>query len=199
MRPSHDTSAVLRFTFRSLPFSFAHNRPGKEYVWFYPGEGCESPVGAPHDEGNRHVSLASACMERGVVQHELIHILGFWHEQSRIDRDQYVDIIWENIEGNREDVATAAMREGRRPLDVPQVEETAERRGLFGFVSFRWNLRQFQDVRGPDRRSSGTSLRSSLHHALQVDGFFEERAEYDRPEGWHGAELAGTEGKTVRY
>ena len=72
---------------------------GKEYVWFYPGEGCESPVGAPHDDSNRHVSLASACMERGVVQHELIHILGFWHEQSRTDRDKYVDIKWDNIEG----------------------------------------------------------------------------------------------------
>lgn len=71
---------------------------GMEYVWFYPGEGCESPVGAPHDDSNRHVSLASACMERGVVQHELIHILGFWHEQSRTDRDKYVEIKWENIE-----------------------------------------------------------------------------------------------------
>ena len=65
---------------------------GKEYIWFYPGEGCESPVGAPHDDTNRHVSLATACMERGVVQHELIHILGMWHEQSRTDRDKYVDI-----------------------------------------------------------------------------------------------------------
>jgi len=71
---------------------------GKEYIWFYPGEGCESPVGAPHDDSNRHVSLASACMERGVVQHELTHILGFWHEQSRIDRDKYVEIKWANIE-----------------------------------------------------------------------------------------------------
>jgi len=71
---------------------------GKEYIWFYPGEGCESPVGAPHDDTNRHVSLATACMERGVVQHELIHILGMWHEQSRTDRDKYVDIKFENIE-----------------------------------------------------------------------------------------------------
>jgi len=70
----------------------------KEYIWFYPGEGCESPVGAPHDEGNRHVSLGSGCMHRGTVQHELIHILGFWHEQSRTDRDKYVDIKFENIE-----------------------------------------------------------------------------------------------------
>ena len=70
---------------------------GKEFVWFYPGEGCESTVGAPHDNSNRHVSLASGCMERGIVQHELIHVLGFWHEQSRVDRDQYVDIKWENI------------------------------------------------------------------------------------------------------
>jgi len=71
---------------------------GKEYIWFYPGGGCESPVGAPHDESNRHVSLGSDCMERGVVQHELIHILGFWHEQSRTDRDKYVNIKFENIE-----------------------------------------------------------------------------------------------------
>lgn len=32
-----------------------------------------------------------------VVLHEMLHNMGFWHEQNRADRDTYVDVIWENI------------------------------------------------------------------------------------------------------
>lgn len=60
--------------------------------------GCWSYIG---DVKSMHpaqkLSLARGCHHATTAMHELFHALGFWHEQSRRDRDKYVNIIWSNI------------------------------------------------------------------------------------------------------
>ncbi|XP_051959958.1 hatching enzyme 1.2-like [Xyrauchen texanus] len=48
--------------------------------------------------GKQNISISvSGCVNHGIIEHELLHSLGFYHEHTRSDRDQYVRINWENI------------------------------------------------------------------------------------------------------
>ncbi|EDO41420.1 predicted protein, partial [Nematostella vectensis] len=68
------------------------------YARFWRGRGCSSMVGRT---GRRQdISLAGGCWYPGTVAHEIGHALGFYHEQSRPDRDNYVTIHWNNISPN---------------------------------------------------------------------------------------------------
>ncbi|XP_058881768.1 meprin A subunit alpha [Acipenser ruthenus] len=58
-------------------------------------DGCWSYVGDFHEGQN--VSIGAGCDTKAVVEHELLHALGFYHEQSRTDRDDYVKIWWDEI------------------------------------------------------------------------------------------------------
>ncbi|XP_056123669.1 meprin A subunit beta-like [Rhinichthys klamathensis goyatoka] len=59
-------------------------------------EGCWSYVGRS-SPGGQTLSIGNNCGKKAVVEHEFLHALGFWHEQSRYDRDDYVTINFENI------------------------------------------------------------------------------------------------------
>ncbi|XP_070493994.1 hatching enzyme 1.2-like [Chironomus tepperi] len=67
-----------------------------DYIYIYSGDGCSSNLGKVG--GQQAVSLhRQGCLSRGTVIHELIHVLGYDHMHSHSDRDQYVQIIWNNI------------------------------------------------------------------------------------------------------
>ncbi|XP_028249912.1 low choriolytic enzyme-like [Parambassis ranga] len=68
----------------------------RDYIDIQPMSGCWSYLGVRG--GRQAVSLQSPqCLQVGVISHELMHALGFVHEQSRFDRDTYVTIMWPNI------------------------------------------------------------------------------------------------------
>lgn len=45
----------------------------------------------------QNLSIGSGCDHKAIIEHELLHALGFYHEQSRTDRDDYVTIHWDEI------------------------------------------------------------------------------------------------------
>jgi len=67
------------------------------YVNIIDGNFCRSAVGR-WGVGMQTLELGPGCMNHGTIVHELMHTAGFFHEQSRADRDDYVTIIWDNIE-----------------------------------------------------------------------------------------------------
>ena len=49
--------------------------------------------------GYQNLSLAvDGCVHKGTAMHEFMHTAGFFHEHQRYDRDEYVTILYENIE-----------------------------------------------------------------------------------------------------
>uniref|UniRef100_A0A8C2GFZ8 Metalloendopeptidase n=1 Tax=Cyprinus carpio TaxID=7962 RepID=A0A8C2GFZ8_CYPCA len=63
--------------------------------------GCCSFVGR-RGGGPQAISIGKNCDKFGIVVHELGHVIGFWHEHTRPDRDEHVDIFRENIQPGQE-------------------------------------------------------------------------------------------------
>uniref|UniRef100_A0A8D0L2I1 Metalloendopeptidase n=1 Tax=Sphenodon punctatus TaxID=8508 RepID=A0A8D0L2I1_SPHPU len=75
---------------------FVNRTTETSYINVEPGQSCWSFFGKIG--GKQTVSLmANDCMNKGSIQHELNHALGFIHEQARSDRDNYVQIRWEYV------------------------------------------------------------------------------------------------------
>jgi hypothetical protein len=79
----------------STGFRFVARTTEGDFVTFRPSTGCSSSVG--RRGGPQFVNLEAGCTTGNTI-HEIGHTIGFWHEQSREDRDAFVTIHWDKIQ-----------------------------------------------------------------------------------------------------
>lgn len=93
--PSRVQKAIDYFN-QHTPVRFVPLTQQTDALVFEPGpENCYSYLGRVG--GMQPITLSPKCQWQEIA-HEIMHALGFIHEQSRMDRDQFIDIVWENIE-----------------------------------------------------------------------------------------------------
>jgi Astacin (Peptidase family M12A) len=95
--PNRVTDAMKHWQER-LGFHFVKRTDEIDYVLFTSNgvDGCQSQIGRVGREQTTNLQPNGCTTGRAI--HEIGHILGLWHEQSREDRDQYVKINWQNID-----------------------------------------------------------------------------------------------------
>ncbi|CAH8637514.1 unnamed protein product [Schistosoma margrebowiei] len=79
--------------------SFVERQPHhRSYIIFTEKAcGCCSYVGRRSEDEPQAISIGKNCDKKGIVIHELGHVIGFWHEHTRPDRDDHVDILLDNV------------------------------------------------------------------------------------------------------
>lgn len=65
-----------------------------DFVTFRPSSGCSSRVGRAG--GEQFINLGSNCTVGNTI-HEIGHAIGLWHEQSREDRNNHIEVKFANI------------------------------------------------------------------------------------------------------
>lgn len=72
----------------------------KNFIKIQYGNGCSAHVG--HVTGTQPTLTLqkNGCFYSRTIQHELMHVVGFFHEQSRPDRDNYLQINLNNVKSD---------------------------------------------------------------------------------------------------
>lgn len=69
-----------------------------DFVEIINGDGCWSWLGRQGGRQELSMCRSCGCVQTGIALHEAIHALGYDHMHNHIDRDDFVQVFWENIE-----------------------------------------------------------------------------------------------------
>lgn len=110
-----------------------------------------SYVGLAGGKQEIEISIASTldCVNRSVIEHESLHALGFWHEQSRPDRDDFIRVLFANVLPGYED-----------QFDLLPTE--ADGVGNYDFASVMHYTRKAFSKNGLDTIQADTEAHNSL-------------------------------------
>ena len=68
---------------------------------------CFSYIGRVRQTNGQELSIGTNCAVLSVIVHEVLHALGFIHEHTRQDRDDYVIINATNIQSGKDVTRTS--------------------------------------------------------------------------------------------
>ncbi|XP_057309153.1 zinc metalloproteinase nas-4-like [Hydractinia symbiolongicarpus] len=75
---------------------FVTRHDERDYIFITRLGGCWSPIG--RQIGKQALSIGYGCVSESVIVHEMLHALGFFHEHQRPDRNDYIEILWDNLQ-----------------------------------------------------------------------------------------------------
>ncbi len=82
----------------NTPFWFTPRNGQADYVRFVNSDRCESAIG--RKGGMQDILLGTGCGTAETI-HEMGHAVGFFHEQSRQDRDNFINIDYSNVKDGK--------------------------------------------------------------------------------------------------
>lgn len=137
-----------------------------DHIHFIHGSGNYSTIG--RKGGSQDISIQkgqSPAYLKGIIIHEVCHALGLFHEQSRSDRDKYIDILWDNIQYGKEHNFKTYEDLGLLGRDV--VEFNLESIMMYGPTSFG---KVVSNVQQPTiRKKDGSSYSIQRSYLAQSD------------------------------
>merc|ERR550519_2503147 len=144
-------NCLLDGCFKIVPYTNQEN-----YVVIKDGEGCSSSLGMRGRDQFLTLKRGS-CVYHSTVQHEFLHAAGIWHEQSRQDRDDYIDILWDNIQD------WAKFNFDKQGFNAPEVKYNINSVMQYKSTAFTKN--------GKDtiRRKDGKKYRQNNHGVTEQD------------------------------